>query len=226
MGLLVEARFPGAAVVHGDITRREGDRARKALAALFGEPFELPVVMDGARLRALIPEDTPGLDKFVDSHRAYRSEAEARALLAKFGFEFLEPSLEDDLERNALICTDAHKLGSKARAALENLADELAERSFWLEFGARPRRAMLSRQEMLQEIAKGTDRMGLRLTEMAWDDILACDDEAELRLVWLLSMSDADKRIPRFLARATFENRALRRFMLSYQRSKSAAWTR
>ena len=50
-GLLVENSLPGTAVVYGEFSPRDGEQARRGLASILGEEFELPVVMDVERMR-------------------------------------------------------------------------------------------------------------------------------------------------------------------------------
>jgi len=51
LGLLVENALPGTAVVYGELSPHDGDQARRGLASILGEHFELPVVMDVDRIR-------------------------------------------------------------------------------------------------------------------------------------------------------------------------------
>src|ERR1043166_1160814 len=51
LGMLVEHFLPGTAVVHGDMSTEDCEKARQGLATILGEKVTLPVVMDEDRLR-------------------------------------------------------------------------------------------------------------------------------------------------------------------------------
>lgn len=220
VGLLAETRLPGLAVVHGDISYTDGEKARDALAVLFGESFELPVVMDEARIRAHVPADTPRLEAFLATYRPRRSDAIVRDVLAELYRHSVETRLYHELENDALICTDVNTLGPEARTVLEDLGMKLVNVSKGLAVDPRTGAVRLPRPEMLEQIAQGTVRMHLHLTEMAWDEILACDGDSELSLAWVLSRTEASARVFGLMARAAFESRAVRRFVLSSYQSE------
>lgn len=72
LGLLVEHLLPGTAVVHGDMSREDGEQARDNLTAILEEEVALPVVLEEERMRRRL---AVAMDGDADAHqRAMLSE--------------------------------------------------------------------------------------------------------------------------------------------------------
>ena len=99
--MLVEARMPRRAMVHGDVDRERAEAARRWAEGVLGpdRPIALPVRVDAWRLAERLGADLSGaeLERAVDRlHLAAPAKKDA-ALLAIFGHALVDPCWLDKL---------------------------------------------------------------------------------------------------------------------------------
>lgn len=209
LGLLVENALPGTAVVHGDIDLEDGQDAVRGLTAILGEPFELPVVLDRARLRqrlAGLPADL--LEQLIGELGPPSAEVEAFLNQALAGFDSRPGAIfRDEMQTDIFSCTDPARLCPQTRRLLDHVVGFIESHAWRGELRERVERWGTSRTR--EAIAQQTQTSGIWLTSMAWDAIEAADlDElAFLYAASCVSVTDGDVRS---VVRALFENRALR----------------
>jgi hypothetical protein len=209
VAMLIEHRFPRAAVVTGDLDRGDASQAQRQLARILGEQISLPVCVEPERMRARLQPYLEGdaLDKAL---RLTVSSGTAGFELFMAMFGHLPPSLRDEL-RNAVTCTDVAELSEPTRRTIEEFA---------IEVEATAREAGLSAKfegadagQLLRAMAEGARKVGVYLTEMAWDEIERASMD-ELRFLAALAwMSPFNLGIE--LKPAAFESAAIRRYCLA-----------
>jgi len=213
LGLLVENSLPGTAVVNGEITVSAGNEARRGLASILGEVFELPVVTDAERVRKrLAPSmNTDALEEAIDSlcppdpyTQGHRGD-----LLARLD---RSPGARPrhELKHVVLTCPDSSVLAAETRQLFNSLA--LTIRSAVVRMELRERVEQWGSVRACETIARGTRARGLQLTSMAWDEI----ETAQLdELAFLLGATCVDTTVgeARQAVRAVLENRALRQVL-------------
>ncbi len=218
IAMLLEHRLPHAALMGGDFTPEQAQEARARLEAILGEGIPLPLAADLPRLRARLQPHLRG----AALHEAIQDLSYQGTLGAVF-ISVLSGSFgskpHQEIEE-AVSCTDVSALDELTRDAFELLVgqskalfggsatgDPEDRTAFPVELRA------LDRQGLLEVIASGTKSTGLRLTEMAWDDIQRASP-AELQLLAMLASHSTSGLIAHQLRRAVFESAAIRRFCL------------
>lgn len=211
LGLLVEHELPGAAVVYGDISRRDGEGARRGLGAILGEEIELPVVVDGERLRrrlgaALRGEELEKAIRGMGPPDPY-FEAIAGDLL---GLLRSAPDARvcHELEHVVLSCPDPDGLSAETRMVLRRLVGVIHSNIVRWELRERIEQWGLVRTR--EALARRTLSSGMCLTSMAWDAIEVAELD-ELAFLYMAACMDTRHLEVRQAVRAVIENRALRR---------------
>lgn len=214
LGLLVEHLLPGTAIVYGDLSLDDGERARQGLAAILDDEVALPVVMDEQRMRQRLTTAMDGdalesafdelvpIDLQLDPHR--------RAVIADLlGIIDSTPQarVRHELEQVAVSCPDPDQLAAETRRMLHELV--AAIRSCMSRYEIRHRVENWGITRTLEEIATRTlSRM--RLTARTWDSLEAADLE-ELAFVYTAVCMDDHEWHLHHAVRAVVENRAMRR---------------
>jgi hypothetical protein len=211
LGLVAEHSLPGTAVVYGDISPSNGREAQRAVASILGEEVELPVIVDIERMRrrlassmtadaidktirALCPED-PYADAFLaDMIGLLRRSSDAR--------------VRHELEHVVLSCRDPDLLAPGTRLLLRSIVEAI--RSGMVRGEIRERVEQWGAALTRELFARGTLKLGVRLTSMAWDAIESADLE-ELAFLYAMTGIDATSWDVHHAVRALLENRALRR---------------
>lgn len=218
IAMLIEHRLPHAALAGGDFTPEQAREAQVRLEAILGEVVALPLAVDLPRLRAR-------LEPHMQGPAVYEAiqTLSCRGTLAAVFISLLNGSFgsrpHQEIEA-AVSCTDVSSLDELTREAFELLMgqskalfgrpapDGSAEpTAFPSELVA------LDTRGLLEVIAGGTKATHLRLTEMAWDDILRAS-LPELHLLAMLATHPTSGLIAHQLRRAVFESAAIRRLCL------------
>lgn len=218
VAMLLEHRLPHAALMGGDFTPEQAQDAQARLEAILGETIPLPLAADLRRLRARLQPHLRGaaLHEAVQdlSYRGTLGAVFISVLSGSFGSK---PHQEIE---EAVSCTDVSTLDeltrevfvllmgqSKALFGCSATGDPDDRTAFPVDLRA------LDRRGLLEAIASGTKSTGLRLTEMAWDDIERARTD-ELQLLAMLAPQSTSGLIAHQLRRAVFESVAIRRFCL------------
>jgi hypothetical protein len=210
LGLLVEQELPGAAVVYGDLSRRDGEVARRGVGAILREEIELPVVVDGERLRRRLGASLRGeaLEQAVRGMGPPDPYFEAIAgdLL---GLLRSAPDARvcHELEHVVLSCPDPDGLSSETRQLLKRLV--LAIHANIVRWELRERIEQWGLARTREALARRTLSSGMRLTSMAWDAIEVAGLD-ELAFLYMAACMDTTRLEVRQAVRAVIENRALR----------------
>jgi len=211
LGLLVENSLPGTAVVYGDISLRDGEQAQRGVASILGENLELPVVVDGARLRQRLAAsmNADALDRAIrelgppDPHHdailgdllgCLRSSPDAR--------------VRHELEHVVRSCPDRKLLGTGTRLLLQRLVEAIRSNMVRLELREQVEQWGAARTR--EALAQGTLKIGMRLTSTAWDAIEAAELDELAFLCGAICMDTTGWEVHQAV-RAMLENRALRR---------------
>lgn len=210
LGLLVENSLPATAVVHGDISRRDGEQAQRGLASILGERFELPVVVDAPHLRRRLAAAMEGdiLDQAICALSPPNPHGEAIAgdLLGLLR-SLPDGRLQYELEHVVLSCRDPNVLSTGTRLVLNKLVEET--RSNMVRGALRERVEQWGMARTLAALARRTMECGIVLTAMAWDAIKAADLD-ELAFLYGAVCRDMMSWEVHQVVRALLENSALR----------------
>lgn len=205
LGLLVENALPGAAVVHGDISTRDGELARNGLASILGEKFELPVAVDVARLRQRLVStmNASAIRKAVKALAPPADEAVQEDLLRRLR-SIQRDRVSGELEIVAPTCRDPSGLQPGTQQVLCTLIETIHSNvAHWnLRRQVRQWGAARTREALAQKLQ-------LRLTWMAWDAIEAADLD-ELAFLLGATFLDTLGWDTHHGVRSILENRALR----------------
>jgi hypothetical protein len=210
LGLLVEISLPGTAVVYGELSPRDGEQARRGLASILGEEFELPVVMDVERmrrrlvgtmeagaldeaLRRLGPPDPYQEAMFGDLLARLRSRPDAR--------------VRRELEHVVPSCRDPNCLEPGTRQLLRAVLDMARSAVIRGEF--RQKIEQWGAVQTRETLARMTQERDVRLTSRAWDAIEVADLDELAFLLGVLCVGPRDLEI-HHAVRALLENPALR----------------
>lgn len=217
---LVENRFPGAALAHGDITIQEGQEACDLLFRALGERMLPPVVLDPARMRARL---LPSLGAEA-THEAVKllyplQESPLISDLLEILQQRPQFRLPEELE-HAVTCTDVTKLSATTLKVIAGAARSLADLTRQLEqIDEDPTRAgVADREALLRSIAIRTRDNSFIFTEDAWGEIQSEPLEA-LRFLYTVASARTETCNLRDLSRAWFESQALRRFGITQWRA-------
>jgi hypothetical protein len=211
LGLLVENILPGTAVVYGELSPRDGEQARRGLASILGEEFELPVVMDVERMRRRLvgtmeagaldaalhnlgPPDPYQEAMFGDLLGRLRSRPDAR--------------VRRELEHVVPTCRDPNDLEPGTRQLLRAILDVVRSAVIRGEF--RQRIEQWGAVRTRETLARMTQERGVRLTSRAWDAIEAADLD-ELAFLHGVLCVNAMRWEIHHAVRAVLENPTLRR---------------
>lgn len=211
LGLLVEHSLPaGAAIVRGDISKRDGEQARRGLASLLGEDVELPVVTDVDRMRRRL---AASLSARAVNRAVRRLEPSSPELDVPVD-ELIgsldtrpEARVEHELERVVLSCPHPVCLGAGTRHLLRELINAI--HSNVVRGAIRERVRQWGAARTREEIARRAQRR-MCLTWRAWDVIEAADLD-ELAFLYAAVCMDTRFLYVHQAVRALIENRALRR---------------
>ena len=219
---LVENRFPGAALAHGEISVREGEEACDLLERALGERMLPPIVLDPARMR----------ERLLPSLGAEASELAAQRLhptqdnpvtSAVLAILSADPKsiLLDELE-TAVTCSDVQKLSPITRKRVAEAARSLADiaRQLGMNDPDPTRPEFTNRDALLRRIAIGTRANNLKLTEDAWS-VIQAESIDSLRFLCAVASAKADGLHLHLLSRAWCESEELRRFGLAQWGVKS-----
>lgn len=214
LGLLVEHLLPGTAVVYGDMSIDDGERAREGLAAILDEEVALPVVMDEERMRRrlTIAMDGDALEEALSDlvPTDLQLDPPHRAVIADLlGTLNNRPGarVRHELEHVAASCSDPHLLAPDTRRMLHELV--AAIRSCMARYEIRHRVEQWGVTRMLEELANRTLSC-MRLTSRTWD-ILEAADLDELAFVYTAICMDNHEWHLHHAVRIVVENRAMRR---------------
>jgi hypothetical protein len=211
LGLLVEHSLPGAAVVYGDFSARDGERARRGVSSILDEELELPVVTDVERLRHRLAGSLPpdALDRAIrylgppnPHHEVVYGDLLGLLRTAP------EARVRHELEQVVLSCPDPDGLHVGTRQVLRGLVEAIQANAVRWEVRARAEQWGADRTR--EELAYRTRTSGMRLTSMAWDAIEAADLD-ELAFLYVAACMDTSRLEVHQAVRALLENRALRR---------------
>lgn len=208
---LVENRFPRVAVASGDLDAIDATRACSELERILGEKLAPPVVLSAERARARLAPHLPEavVDEFLAQYRgAARATLDAVDEIRSVLGSSPAAKLVTELEELALVA-EPSALAPELRQLAEQIARQLDRVTPSLELEKRPALRAQSRNAILAEIARGTRRAGLQLTDQAWDGIEEAD-VPELRFVLALLGLDLRELGLARLARALLENQRLR----------------
>lgn len=211
LGLLVENSLPGTAVVYGELSRRDGEQARRGLASILGEEFELPVVMDVERMRRRLAGtmEAGALDKALRSLGPPDPYQEAMfgELLCRLR-SLPDARVRRELEHVVPSCRDTNRLAPATRQLLRAVLDVAC--SVVIRGELRQRSEQWGAVQTRETLALMTQERGVRLTSMAWDTIETADlDELAFR-IGVLCVGPTDLEV-HHAVRALLENPALRR---------------
>jgi hypothetical protein len=210
LGLLVEHSLPGTAVVHGELSPRDAEQARRGLAAILGEDVKPPVVMDAERLRRRLEMGLQGdtLDRALRLLGPPDLYGEA---LADHCLDLLRRSAEarirHELEHVVRACADPRRLSTETQQLLLRLIEVVRSNIVLGEL--RERAEQWGATRMREELARRTQAIGMRLTSMAWDAIEAADLD-ELAFLYAATCTNTARFEVHHAVRAMFENRVLR----------------
>ncbi len=210
LGLLVEHALPGAAVVYGDISVRDGEQARRGVASILGEEVELPVVVDAERLRRRLAASLAG-DALDQAIRRMGPDPYLEAMAGDLLGMLRSTSdgrVHHELEHVVLSCPDPDGLGTGTRELFRGLVDAI--RANIVRWEIRERIRQWGAPRTREAIARRTLMSGMRLTSMAWDAIEAAELD-ELAFLYVAACMDSTYLEVRQAVRAVLENRALRR---------------
>ncbi|MEM9455513.1 MAG: hypothetical protein AAGF11_15135 [Myxococcota bacterium] len=219
VAMLLEHRFPHAVFVDGDFCAGEARQAQSQLRTILGEEIALPASTDRARLLSRLDPHIPE-DELDDAVQALSCRGPlARILLSLFDGPMSAVGIQvhEEIEL-AVACTDVSTLHLLTREAFEFFVGQ-AKALFGRTVPGAPPGAVLfcaeiealDATQLLSCIAQGTMKTNLRLTEMAWDDIVQAT-LPELRLLALLATHPTSGLIGYQLRRAIFESVAIRHF--------------
>jgi hypothetical protein len=211
LGLLVEHELPGAAVVYGDISRRDGEGARRGLGAILGEEIALPVVVDGERLRRRLAVAMRGeaLEQAVRSMGPLDPYFEAiTGDLLGLLRSTPDARVCHELENVVLSCPDPDGLSAETRMVLRRLVGVIHANIVRWELRERIEQWGLVRTR--EALARRTSSIGMCLTSMAWDAIEVAGLD-ELAFLYMAACMDTTYLGVRQAVRAVIENRAVRR---------------
>jgi hypothetical protein len=213
LGLLVENALPGTAMVYGNLSIRDGEQARDGLAAILGEKFEPPVVMDVARLRSRLAAslDTDAVNAAVDRLGPHSTELYTIVgdlLAALCG----QPSarVRHELEHVVATCRDPSQLHPGTQQLLRSLLDAIG--SAIVRGEIRHRVEQLGASRAREAFARATQARYLRLSSMTWDAIETADLD-ELAFLAGATCFDTSRWETHHAVRAVLENRALRQLV-------------
>ena len=221
LGLLVENALPGTAMVYGDLSPDDGEQARDGLAAILGEKFEPPVVMDVARLRSRLAAslDADAVNQAVDGLGPHSTElyAMVRDLLAGLCGQ---PSarVRHELEHVVATCCDPRQLHPGTQQLLRSLLDAIG--SAIVRGEIRHRVEQLGASQARESLARATQVRYLRLSSMAWDAVETADLD-ELAFLIGATCFDTTRWETHHAVRAVLENRALRQLVGSARDDRS-----
>jgi len=221
---LVENRFPGVALVRGELSWRDGRDACELLHRALGERFTPPVFLDDTRMRErLLPALGPDA-----------TEAAVRCLAPPTfsqAFRDLLPALLDTpaarfgRELESLVsCRDVKTLGVLPRFTVLEAGRMIGKMVRRMEIRARffdPGTGR-GRKAALASIVRGTGKNRLWLTEDAWRVIEAAPPD-ELCFLLVLAHVDSNEWHRRMVFRALFESAALREFAMSQPEQRQKA---
>lgn len=229
--MVVEARLPRRAMVHGEIDREQAEAARRWAEAVLGpeRPIALPVRVDAWRLVERLGSELrgPALVRAVDRlHLAAPGKKDA-ALLSIFGHAEADAWWLDKRRLAGRAGDDRPAASSRspapaggddsdgnALAATASPADlTAAQREEVLAIARAAKRDVTGREDRaawVHDIAGALAERGPTLTEAAWDWIVNEDDADVLRL--LAALAADTSRDTASARRALFENRALCRW--------------
>jgi hypothetical protein len=211
LGLLVEHSLRGAAVVYGDISARDGEQARRGLAAILGEEIDLPVVVDPPRLRRRLA-DSLSADVLDETIRALGPPAPLFDAIAGDLLDLLRGTpdgrVRHELESVVLSCPDLGRLSAETRLLLRELIGAIHSSVTRLEL--REQVKSFGAAWTRESIARGTLKNHLRLTSMAWDAIEAAAPDELAFLLGAVCIDTTRLEIHQ-MVRAVLENRVLRR---------------
>lgn len=203
---LIENRLPGVALACGNFDTEDAERAREELARIFGEPFELPVLLEPARIRTRAPDlDAEGLSIRHTDQLAPGTAALYRSVLKRMRIKFLE-----ELESKELVCTDLNQFCEVTRMAYSLLGiglRDLTVQSPPTPVGEEPARILLG------AIAEGVTAQNITLTDMAWDSIESADEDT-WRFLLLLCQVKCDHLHMHQTLLAIYENPTLRVYVM------------
>jgi hypothetical protein len=211
LGLLVENALPNTAVVYGELSPRDGEQARRGLASILGEEFELPVVMDVERMRRRLvgTMEAGALDEAL--HRLGPPDPYQEAmfgdLLARLRSR-PDARVRRELEHVVPTCRDPNHLQPGTQQLLRAILD--MARSAVIRGELRPRIEQWGAAKTREVLACMTQDRDVRLTSMAWDAIEAADLDELAFLIGVLCVGPRDLGI-HHAVRAVLENPALRR---------------
>lgn len=203
VAMLIEHRFPRAAVVSGDLDLDDALLAQEHLERILGERIPRPVFVDPKRMRARLQPHLEGaaLDDAL--------QPTVRASEPTFGMSagaFGPPSSRDELQK-AVTCTDVTRLTVATYRIIEQFAIEVEATARAAGLSARLS-SCSDAEPLIREIAKGARKTGVYATVMAWDEILRASLD-ELRflaaLAWMRPMNYGVELRP-----AAFESAAIR----------------
>lgn len=213
LGLLVENALPGTAMVYGDLSIRDGEQARDGLASILGEKFELPVVMDVARLRSRLAAslDADAVNAAVDRLGPHSTDLHAIVgdLLAVLCGQ---PSarVRHELEHVVATCRDPSQLHPGTQQLLRSLLDAI--HSTIVRGEIRHRVEQLGVSQAREALARATQERYLRLSSMAWDAVETADLD-ELAFLIGATYFDTSRWETHHAVRAVLENRTLRQLV-------------
>lgn len=210
IGAWVEHRLPRTALVHGDLCRDDAEQAQRRLAQIFGERVELSVFADEERLRLRLAPSFAG----TELDRVMRWLAPTSPAFGAIAGELLatmraapDARVRDELAQVARTCRDPAQLFTGTRTFLGNVMSAVRTNAARAELVARIEQdGPLCTHEA---IARATLRLGVRLTQSAWDSIEAAGTH-ELALMLALASTDGRGVEIHDAVRALLENAALR----------------
>lgn len=209
LGALVENAVPKAAVVYGEISEQDCEEARRGLTEILGEPFELPIAADAARLRERL---APSLSA-RDLEQAVRMlgptdpriDALAGALVA--GLRGSPASrVRHELEHVARTCAGPACLSAETRTLFQILIEKI--RSALARSALREQLEHADLPGLRVALARRTEQLGMTLSAQVWDGIESIDRD-DLSFM-LAAACIATRQLDLYNAvRALLENRAL-----------------
>jgi hypothetical protein len=217
VAMLIEHRFPRAAVVMGDLDRDDAIQAQRQLHRILGEQVPLPVCVDTERMRARLRAHLEG-DALDQALQLTVSSGTAGFWLFMTLFGHLPSSPRAELQ-NAVTCTDVAALTEPTRRVVEEFAVEVAATA--REAGLSAKFEHADGEQLLRAIAEGAQTVGVYLTEMAWDEILRASMDELRFLAALACMSSVNLGVE--LQPAAFESAAIRRLCLEAVASAEAS---
>lgn len=213
LGLLVENALPGTAVVYGDLSIRDGEQARDGLAAILGEKFEPPVVVDVARLRSRLAAsmDADAVNTAVSrvgphSTDLYRIVGDL--LGSRFGQ--LGARVRHELEHVVATCREPSQLDPETQQLLRSVLEAIGSTVVRGKF--RHLVEQLGASRAREAIARTTQLCYLRLSSMSWDAIETADLD-ELAFLFAAAASHSSRWEAHHAVRSVLENRALRQLV-------------